>query len=488
MDFRLFAINVCIFDFLSEISSKKKTFIGGVMKKISVMIVIASLLLITGNCILMACTTFNATQMGITLVGNNEDGTDPITYVWFLPAEKSKYGRVYFGLSNKWPQGGMNDQGLFYDGTACPLLEVKKSKDKPIYNGNLSEKILEECSTVDEALELLGKYNLNYFRNGEMMIVDKFGNSVIVEGDTIIRKQGHYQVVTNFYQSKPSLGGYPCSRYDIAGLLLKKMERISVDYFRNVLDAVHTKGYTQYSNICDLSKGIIYLFRDSNYQECVKLDLHEELKKGKNFYALSSLFSSRAIQYEMTDRQIRYTGKYRDFYDNGNIKTEISLENGKLNGKCCGYYQNGQISWRRNYDQNKLVQFWRQWNENGKQTLDIEVSDGYIRKATEFYPSGEKLFELTFKKIQLDKIVVWNENGTENYSGFYKNGLFYLNGEAKSFTGDLVTYYENRQKHKKRTFKNGKKDGIFIEWDKNGLKIKEEIFKDNVLLKVNRYR
>jgi hypothetical protein len=175
----LFANNVCIFDFGGK-RIKKKIFIGADMKKISVMIAIASLFLKTGNCNLMACTIFNATQSGITLVGNNEDGTDPITYVWFLPAEKSKYGRVYFGLSDKWPQGGMNDQGLFYDGTACPLLEVKKSEGKPIYNGNLSEKILEECSTVDEALELLGKYNLNYFRNGEMMIVDKFGSSVIV--------------------------------------------------------------------------------------------------------------------------------------------------------------------------------------------------------------------------------------------------------------------------------------------------------------------
>lgn len=463
-------------------------FMGIYMKNIGKMIVLTSLFLITGNYNLLSCTIFNATKSDITLVGNNEDSTDPITFVWFLPAEKSKYGRVYFGLSDKWPQGGMNDQGLFYDGTACPLLEVKKSKNKPIYNGNLSEKILEECSTVYEALELLGKYNLNYFRNGEMMIVDKFGNSVIVEGDTILYKKGHYQVVTNFYQSKPHLGGYPCPRYDIAELMLKNMEKISVDYFRNVLDAVHTKGYTQYANVFDLNNGIIYLFRDSNFQECVKLDLQKELKKGKKFYVMSSLFLKCAIHYEIIDEQSQYTGKYRALYDNGNIKTEISLENGKLNGLCCGYYQNGQISWMRNYEKNKLSQFWKQWNENGKKTLEIKVNNEYIKRATEFYPSGKKLLELTFNKIDLDKIFIWNENGTENYSGFYKNGLLYLNGETKSFTGDLVTYYENRQKHIKRTFKNGKKDGIFIEWDKNGLKIKEEIFQDNVLIKVNRFR
>ena len=96
----------------------------------------------------------------------------------------------------------------------------------------------------------------------------------------------------------------------------------------------------------------------------------------------------------------------------------------------------------RNYEKNKLFQFWRQWNEKGKKTLDIEVSDEYIKKAAEFYPSGRSLFELTFNKIDLDKIVVWNEKVTKNYSGFYKNGLLHLDGEAEAFTGDLVTYFE----------------------------------------------
>ncbi len=458
------------------------------MKKVVVLFIVTLLFLIPGNFYLMSCTIFCISKSGITLVGNNEDGTDPITYVWFLPAEKGKYGRVYFGLSDKWAQGGMNEQGLFYDGTACPLLEVKKSEKKPIFRGNLSGKILEECSTVEEALELLGKYNLSYFRNGEMMIVDRFGNSVVVEGDTIIYKKGDHQVVTNFYQSKPHLGGYPCPRYDIADLLLQKMEKISVGYFRNVLDAVHTKGYTQYSYILDLNDCIIYLFNDSNFKECVKFDLHTELKKGKNFHAISSLFEIPALRYEMSTVQSQYTGKYRNLYDNGNIKTELSLKDGKLNGLCRSYYQNGQISWMRNYEKNKMYQFWKQWNENEKKTLDIKIQNGYIKSATEYYLSGKEQFKLTFNKIDLDKIVVWNENSTKNYSGFYKDGLLYLDGETKPFSGELVSYYENRHKHKKRIYKNGKKDGIFIEWNKNGLKIKEEIYQDNVLIKVNRLK
>jgi hypothetical protein len=49
------------------------------------------------------------------LVGNNEDSKIPYTRVWFVPAEKDQFGRVYFGYDNWIPQGGMNDQGLFFD-------------------------------------------------------------------------------------------------------------------------------------------------------------------------------------------------------------------------------------------------------------------------------------------------------------------------------------------------------------------------------------
>lgn len=457
------------------------------MKKILSLILFVLFLFSLSPINLFSCTIFNSTKSGITLVGNNEDGTDPITYVWFLPPGKGKYGRVYFGLSDKWPQGGMNDKGLFYDGTAAPLFEITKSKNKPIYPGNLSEKMLEECATVAEALKLLGKYNLNYFRNGEMMIVDKFGNSVIVEGDNIIYKKENFQVVTNFYQSKPNLGGYPCPRYDIAESMLKNNEEISIDFFCKVLDSVHTKGYTQYSNIYDLKNCIIYLFKDSNFREYVKLNLQRELQKGKELYAISALFSDRSARYEVQNGKFRYTGKYLVHHKNGKIKSEILLKNGKLSGKSCGYYKNGQISWERDYENGKLSHYWRQWNESGGKILDIEIYNEYISKAKEFYPGGKKLYELTFDKIVPDKLFVWNEDGTLCFSAFFKNGLLHMNSTSKPFTGELVTHYENGKKHIKRSFRDGKKDGVFIEWDERGIKIKEEIFKKNVLIKVNRF-
>ncbi len=76
----------------------------------------------------VACTAFLAYDGQLALGGNSEDWKDPDTYLWFTPAEKGEYGRVAFGFGNLWPQGGMNDQGFFFDGMATDPLPLKKNE------------------------------------------------------------------------------------------------------------------------------------------------------------------------------------------------------------------------------------------------------------------------------------------------------------------------------------------------------------------------
>ena len=51
----------------------------------------------SANPVSYACTGFMMTDGDLVLVGNNEDYKIPYTRVWFVPAEKEKYGRIYFG-------------------------------------------------------------------------------------------------------------------------------------------------------------------------------------------------------------------------------------------------------------------------------------------------------------------------------------------------------------------------------------------------------
>lgn len=245
------------------------------------------------------CTIICASDGRTALAGNNEDYNSPFGTIWFQPAENGKFGRVYFGWSSGgvlWPQGGMNDQGLFYDGASAENVIVPRDSSKPLYEGNLILKAMEECSTVEEATKLFERYDVP-LGNGQFLVGDRFGASAIIEATgAIIRKKGNYQVVTNFFQSKTKPDDITDTRYRMATDMLEQSDHLSVDLFRRVLNAVHWEEYsgsmtvTLYSYICDLKKGDIYIYHFHNYEDVVKINLQDELKKGERSPSIVSLF------------------------------------------------------------------------------------------------------------------------------------------------------------------------------------------------------
>ena len=251
-----------------------------------------------------SCTIFMASKGGKTLVGNNEDFIDPESYVWFLPSENGKYGRVYFGFGIGLPQGGMNDQGLFFDYAALPPSGSYTPPEKKVYAGSLVEKAMEECASIDEVIKLFDSYDRQFMVTYQLMFADKFGNAVIIESDTLIRKKGDYQICTNFRQSLGKENPYSIERYNIINEMLNKSEDISVDLFRSMLAKSHQEpgqkhgSPTQYSNIYDLKNGVIYLYHFHNYADVVKIDLYEELTKGEHSSKISSLFTPGLFAYE----------------------------------------------------------------------------------------------------------------------------------------------------------------------------------------------
>lgn len=271
------------------------------MKRIFIILVLTLILLPSET--IFSCTMFTLTKNGKTLVGNNEDWRNPNTKMWFVLPEEGKYGIVYFGFDDLNPQGGMNDQGLVFDYMATQPLEVKNSLHKETYEGDLMQKVMRECASVEEALKLIDNYNLQYFRRFQVMVVDRSGDSAIIEGDVIQRKKGKFQVCTNFYLSQIKEGDdIPCDRYKIATNLLSKDE-LTVDAFRNILAAVHQEGVqggTLYSNIYDVNHGLVYLYHFHNYENVVVINLEDELRKGKHTIDIPPLFPDTyaAIQFD----------------------------------------------------------------------------------------------------------------------------------------------------------------------------------------------
>ena len=241
-----------------------------------------------------ACTGFIADNDAVVLVGNNEDWPEPCSMVWFLPHEKGKYGRMYFGFSSGGPPfGGMNDQGLFFDKFGLARKPVQTSEQRKDGRADLILRIMETCATVEEALQVLKQYNLKFLERVQLMLADKTGDAAIIEDAEVIhRKQGKYQVVTNFRLSEIQPQDTIHWRYKKANSLLQK-KPVSFESFRDILDAVHLEDRrwpTQYSNIYDLKNGVVYVYHFHDFQRKVVFNLYEELRKGKHSYELPSLF------------------------------------------------------------------------------------------------------------------------------------------------------------------------------------------------------
>lgn len=276
------------------------------------------------------CTGIYAKEDSIILFGNNEDHGDPNSYIWFQQPRPGKYGGVYYGFQDHYPQGGMNEKGLSFDHFAQPYLSVTGSSHLPSApssprNGEWVYQMLETCETVNEAISYLRQFNLWFFYNFQLFLADRFGNSAIVEGDSILYKNGDFQVVTNFLQSNPELGNYPCWRYNEATQMLESCDSISIDYFRSILNAVHTNN-TCYSNIHDPVSNIIYLYYMYKFENVVIINLKQEFQKGDRTFKISSLFETTNVGYPQNDSNLTFMILHQSYPNPFNKETVVRFQ------------------------------------------------------------------------------------------------------------------------------------------------------------------
>jgi hypothetical protein len=244
----------------------------------------------------MGCTVVYATDGNLALGGNNEDYGIPTTKAWFIPAEEGQYGRVYFGYENFIWQGGMNDQGLFFDAMAVNKPVMVPREGKSIYQGTLADKAMAECATVDCVLALFEQYHERDTWYHQFLFGDADGSSVIIEPLAVLRNDGGYQVGTNFYQSTTPKEQQTCPRFRVATRMLEDASTLSVDLMRQVMSATHLEGesHTLYSNVYDLTNRFVYLYYYHDYDNAVVLDLEKELAKGQRVVDLPTLFPPNA--------------------------------------------------------------------------------------------------------------------------------------------------------------------------------------------------
>ena len=175
--------------------------------KIYTLIVLMSLGLIQQ---VLACTIFIANDNKNIWVGNNEDDSPNKNYrLWFVPsAAKEENGYIIWAgilkglaekISNRFPEGGMNEYGLFIDAAALPeKILIQKDPSKKDWKGYVIKDVLKKCKTVQEALLLISQYNLIEQEKAQIFVADASGDYAIIHANYVIRKETANFALSNY--------------------------------------------------------------------------------------------------------------------------------------------------------------------------------------------------------------------------------------------------------------------------------------------------
>lgn len=230
------------------------------------------------------------------MIANHEDWAAIDAEVSFQHAQKGKYGYVAFDFAREgWPQGGMNTAGLFFDGTATPYAPYPVNENKKNCNCYIWTKILEECNSVETALQIIKEYKIPEIENIHVLLADKTGASAIVgvynKELKIHYRSGNKQLLTNFNITDPSYGDeQPCKRFATASALLNLDSTVSTQNLEKILSETHQEELTAYSNIYNLTSSEVTVYYRHNFAKKRSFKLNDELKKGSHKMLLSSLF------------------------------------------------------------------------------------------------------------------------------------------------------------------------------------------------------
>ena len=175
--------------------------------------------------------------------GNNEDGFNPLTKIWFVPGVDGGHGSVWVGYDDYGIQGGMNDAGLFFDGLAVRDVVVPPKPGRPEYGGGSAwVHLMSRCDSVDCIRAFYEGTSMPGTWNGQALFGDRFGGSAIVEPLTVIPRDGRFQVATNFFQSETPPAVRTDERYVTATSMLGASDRFSTNLMRDVLEATRQQG------------------------------------------------------------------------------------------------------------------------------------------------------------------------------------------------------------------------------------------------------
>ncbi len=229
------------------------------------------------------------------LVGNHEDWFARDAAVRIRTPQPGRYGSILFTFASEgWPQGGMNERGLFFDAAQTPFQEIEFDSEKSTPSFYMWQEILDRFSTVQDAIEFLEQYSIPELSETTVVLADETGDAAIIGVHNhkldIRRIAGQYLMQSNFNAWQPELSEeLVCPRYQAAEQLLSMSPASNLETVRTILKKTHQDSLTVYSNLYDLKNKTIYTYHERNFDDAIVTTLPDFFKYGDCMLLLKDL-------------------------------------------------------------------------------------------------------------------------------------------------------------------------------------------------------
>lgn len=203
----------------------------------------------------------------------------------------------------------------------------------------------------------------------------------------------------------------------------------------------------------------LFTYYHANKQVKAKSIFYENGKKAQtSLYNLDGKIEAIGAYYEQK-RDSCWT-----FYDvDGNIVSIETYKKGKKNGRFATFQKGGKITEEEYFIEDVKHGPWRTFNEDGNLSMLCFYKNGEPDSIySVFYPNKSKKVEGNYKDAQpTGSWLFYNEDGSLKLQEIYKNGKI---TKTTRFNGKFSSNYTDNIPQEEFTYKNGKKNGPFVEY------------------------
>lgn len=225
--------------------------------------------------------------------------------------------------------------------------------------------------------------------------------------------------------------------------------------YNTIKNGITTAGMKLVDNSIEDNE-IVTKYGGSNFIVTVRTAKRE---KEDSYYSDNSITAYSVVVIKKAGVYDNDNGLKKSYDSYGNIESEFTLKDGKINGTAKSYYSSGQLKVISNFTNGIKQGASKEYDEDGNLTAEFIYLNGEVNGAYKIYENGKpKLSAILVNGKKQGTSKEYDENGilTAEYN--------YLNGEPNG----AYKIYENNKLKMVGGLLNGEKNGQFKVYDEEG--------------------